>query len=40
MSDGSERMLDRVGALAGIAAALLLVALVMVVPALPGPDRQ
>ena len=39
MSDGSERTLDRVGALAGIAAVALLLSLFTVVPALPGPDE-
>jgi hypothetical protein len=39
MSDGSERTLDRVGALAGIVAVVLLVSLFTLVPALPGPDE-
>jgi hypothetical protein len=39
MSDSSERTLDRIGALAGLAAVLLLFSLFMVLPALPGPDE-
>ena len=39
MSAPHERSLDRAGALAGVVAVVLLVALVMVVPALPGPDE-
>lgn len=38
MPDTSERTLDRVGAFAGVAAVVLLLALFTVVPALPGPD--
>lgn len=40
MSDGSERTLDRVGALAGAFAVALLLSLFTVVPALPGPDEE
>jgi hypothetical protein len=39
MKDTSDRTLDRVGAIAGIAVVLLLVSLFTVLPALPSPDK-
>lgn len=39
MNEASGRSLDRVGAAAGIAAVTLLVTMIAVLPALPGPDR-
>jgi hypothetical protein len=40
MNDRSQQLLDRVGAAAGIAGVLLLVALFTVFPALPAPDHR
>lgn len=40
MNDRSDRTLDRLGAAAGIAVALLFLVIVMLVPALPAPNRS
>ena len=40
MNDSSDRLLDRVGAAAGIAVFALFLAIVMVAPALPAPNRS
>lgn len=40
MNDRSDRTLDRLGAAAGIAVVLLFLAIIMVVPALPAPNRS
>ncbi len=40
MNDRSDRMLDRLGAACGVAVVLLFLALVMLMPALPAPNRS